>query len=397
MLEVLDLFREKGTLDELGIGSIRDTFADRFFPAISTIQTRARYFLFVPWIYQALERDRISSARAAAHARHQQARLVESLKAGGEGPASGVIGIDAGPNLQRPPSLVYWSGLRRLGILEFAGSTEGYHAALDGFYARSRRPLRSDVDELVERAPHHWHPSLPAAPEDLLSSTTLALRREDADFLAEHIRHHVGDSLLGRCLTSQIGRVRTAKAIWELSGLENLDRVLRQDIEDARRFALLMEGAVLTYNLMLAEAAEAAGIVAADSLVPTFRGELAPWSEEMKGDRAALRSWDRQAMWTRLRLLNPRLPLGAQHFAEQWISAATLAPDSVMDDEGIRRIIALRERHLKHGLARLSNPRALERWSGRSGSGRLSYRWLPVARQILMDILDGQGRQPGEA
>ena len=102
-------------------------------------------------------------------------------------------------------------------------------------------------------------------------------------------------------------------------------------------------------------------------------------------------------MWTRLRLLNPRLPLGAQHFAEQWISAATLAPDSVMDDEGIRRIIALRERHLKHGLARLSNPRALERWSGRSGSGRLSYRWLPVARQILMDILDGQGRQPGEA
>ncbi len=58
MLEVIDLFREKGTLDELGIGSIRDTFADRFFPAISTIQTRARYFLFVPWLYQALERER---------------------------------------------------------------------------------------------------------------------------------------------------------------------------------------------------------------------------------------------------------------------------------------------------------------------------------------------------
>src|SRR5688572_19144376 len=45
MLEVIELFREKGTLDELGIGSIRDTFADHFFPGISTIQTRARYFL----------------------------------------------------------------------------------------------------------------------------------------------------------------------------------------------------------------------------------------------------------------------------------------------------------------------------------------------------------------
>ena len=95
MLEVIDLFREKGTLDELGIGSIRDTFADRFFPAISTIQSRARYFLFVPWLYQSLERDRVPSARAWPHARGLQAKLVDSLKTGGEGPAAGLIGIDA--------------------------------------------------------------------------------------------------------------------------------------------------------------------------------------------------------------------------------------------------------------------------------------------------------------
>jgi hypothetical protein len=42
MLEVVGLFREKGTLDELGIGSIRDTFADLFCPGTSTIETRAR-------------------------------------------------------------------------------------------------------------------------------------------------------------------------------------------------------------------------------------------------------------------------------------------------------------------------------------------------------------------
>ena len=32
MMEVVNLFREKGTLDELGIGTIRDTFAERLFP-----------------------------------------------------------------------------------------------------------------------------------------------------------------------------------------------------------------------------------------------------------------------------------------------------------------------------------------------------------------------------
>ena len=37
MLEVIDLFREKGTLDELGIGSIRDTFAR---PASASAEAR---------------------------------------------------------------------------------------------------------------------------------------------------------------------------------------------------------------------------------------------------------------------------------------------------------------------------------------------------------------------
>ncbi len=51
MLDVVHMFQEKDTRDELGIGIIRDAFADYFFPGTSTIQTRARYMLFVPWIY----------------------------------------------------------------------------------------------------------------------------------------------------------------------------------------------------------------------------------------------------------------------------------------------------------------------------------------------------------
>lgn len=54
MLDAVDLFSEKGTRDEMGIGAVRDAFADLFFPGTSTIQTRARYFLFVPWIYGSL-------------------------------------------------------------------------------------------------------------------------------------------------------------------------------------------------------------------------------------------------------------------------------------------------------------------------------------------------------
>ena len=55
VLELVSALTEPGTLDELGIGTIRDTIADRLFPGTSTIQTRARYFLFIPWILQIVE------------------------------------------------------------------------------------------------------------------------------------------------------------------------------------------------------------------------------------------------------------------------------------------------------------------------------------------------------
>jgi hypothetical protein len=41
---VLDLLATPGVLDELGIGVVLVSFADRIFPGISTIQTRAKYF-----------------------------------------------------------------------------------------------------------------------------------------------------------------------------------------------------------------------------------------------------------------------------------------------------------------------------------------------------------------
>lgn len=63
MLDVINLFRQKDTRDELGLGVVRDVFADILFPGTSTTQTRARYFLFVPWIYHDLERRRRASGR----------------------------------------------------------------------------------------------------------------------------------------------------------------------------------------------------------------------------------------------------------------------------------------------------------------------------------------------
>ena len=50
VLDVINLLQEPGAVDEIGIGLIRDAFANLFFPGTSTVQTIAKYFLIVPYI-----------------------------------------------------------------------------------------------------------------------------------------------------------------------------------------------------------------------------------------------------------------------------------------------------------------------------------------------------------
>jgi hypothetical protein len=58
MLDAVDLFQQRDTRDELGVSSIRDALSDLLSPGTSTIQTRTRYFFFVPWMYLHFEKRR---------------------------------------------------------------------------------------------------------------------------------------------------------------------------------------------------------------------------------------------------------------------------------------------------------------------------------------------------
>lgn len=46
------MFTQRGSRNELGIGQLRDGISDALFPGTSTLHTRARYLLFVPWSFQ---------------------------------------------------------------------------------------------------------------------------------------------------------------------------------------------------------------------------------------------------------------------------------------------------------------------------------------------------------
>jgi hypothetical protein len=383
MLSVVDLFREKGTVDELGLGTIRDAFADRLFPGTSVLQTRTRYWLFVPWLYLRLEATRTKSADADAVARRLQGELVRALKAGGE--TAGVIGIDVGDRVLRPPSFAYWAGLARYGILQFPGSTARYHASLDYFYRTAGgRRSEGDESELIDPGRRNWHAGLPPAPADLLQQTTFSLNRAEAEYLRERFVTMADGSMLAWALQHPAD-LSGRDAPWAHPRLDEAPADLRRVIDEGERFSLVMYGAVLIYNLAMAELAASRGHHHAE-LVDRYRAAYQDWQIGRVGPRLdELRAWDRGGLWSLIDGLLHGRASRTRAFAERWMSEVLADPPGALDDRAVRDLIAAREREMKGQLARLHNPRALERWSGQSGVYQLTYRWFQ-GRTILEDI-----------
>jgi hypothetical protein len=382
MLDVIELFGERTTRDELGIGGIRDAFADLLFPGTSTIQTRAKYFLFVPWIYLILQGKHTPAASIATKARKLETELITALMAEDE---SGVIGGRAKENLQRLPSSIYWQGLHDWGIRLFVGSQQEYHRSVDVFYVRrnayraSRAEFEGESQGEAGRA--NWHSGVPDIPADFPRVATFSLRRAEAEYLRERILSHCDKSLLAVLVRERIDVEGIAFA-WDLQ--EPLPPELKSQIEHGRNFSEAMLGAQLLYNLMLAERRGLA------EKIEDFQSRLHLWWETIEERALARRDWDRRRFWHIVRQGNPRVPHRAKAFVTSWLDIALHASrlDQVVESQQPRDLIEQREVQLKHGLARLRNQRALELWPGAAGDRQLDFRWTS-AQWISQDIVNG--------
>jgi len=142
---VLDLFSEQGTVDELGIGSLRDTISNALFPGTSVLHTRMRYVMFIPWIYRELE-SWGTGYDVAHHARELEIQLIDALAESDD--TAGVIGIDAGANLARLASNAYWALLVHWGLFMPARPQSWYHRNFDELLSR-RANVESEGSGLV--------------------------------------------------------------------------------------------------------------------------------------------------------------------------------------------------------------------------------------------------------
>ena len=155
----------------------------------------------------------------------------------------------------------------------------------------------------------------------------------------------------------------------------------QSELEHAKNFSLVMFGAAMLYNLMLAEKKRD------EQRISEYSSELDNWAEEIEESWLTLRAWSRSAFWTMLRETGARITLPTELFINVWLDRALSSkPSGINSSKNARILIIERERTLKRGLARLDNPRALDLWRGASGRYRLDYRWNRPVTQILADI-----------
>jgi hypothetical protein len=172
-----------GVRDEVGFLTIHQRYADRFFPGTSVLHTRARYAIFVPWLFEDLA-GTVGPA-ATRELRERERVLAGRLSAAGQ---TQVIGGRVYPKpSSQPPSTVYWNALAVWGLLRSRPDGRTISRAQAHHLLKS---MRSGTDDDGQPLLHSAPPflPLPTRPNGWDAGTiTLQLTPAEAAFLRERL------------------------------------------------------------------------------------------------------------------------------------------------------------------------------------------------------------------
>lgn len=391
MREIVNLFSERESRDELGIGQVRDALSDALWPGTSTLFTRARYFLFIPWCYRAAAEARHDVDKAAALADRNERLLIGALKAADE--TDGVIGGTVGMAVKNLPSALYWGGMRAHGILSNPTLSRDDTVAAEVDRVRARRLTTVQYEDEVASAWHDggFHPTLPPAPDEFPTQVPdgFDMPHDEAAWLRDRMLASSPGTMLEYGLQHRPDG--DSDVPWTDTVLAGAEGERARVLDDARRFSVLMNSASLVYNLLLAEAYEDAGFDRVESPVDDYRERLDQWAAtpNLEHDIA---TWDRGEFWRRVFQENPNVNIRSRRFVDGWLNLLHAADlSAIAENEEARTFIAGREREHKRSQARLVNRRLLQSWLGAAGSRPLVYRWTQM-RPIFHDIHDGLER-----
>ena len=397
---VIDLLASPGVVDELGIGTIRDSFSDTLFPGISTIQTRAKYFPTLPRIFRDYKQLRVNDRRRlplAEYLKQQENRCMTFLKQNHKNdPQYGIIGasfVGMRGEVQRKPSSVYWNGLRVFGLIKttlslqefvrkFANPTAPLHDLV-----RGTGEDKGDDPDAVEN--DFRTVNTPSYVENWQEQLTLHLSFAEATFLARQMETRVPQSLLGQVLMDDNIRKTFVELPdnWTFTDfcdacpfLDKLSSELRRTLLGARDFWQLLKGAHIRYNVLLQRQH---GTVQKRE---EFEQQWTEWCEQIV--HFPWERWDTQMIWDLAQRHRRQIREFTKRFVRKWID---LIKNGTSDLATLDALVVQQETLNKKGRAKLK-PNADERVKDRVGIESLDYRYTQ-SRTIIMDIHLGLTRE----
>ena len=266
VLDVMNLLQEQGAVDEIGIGLVRDAFANLFFPGTSTVQTVAKYFLIVPYVLKEATEGRygndLNKILRRIDLEEKECGKLLMQNCPGE---DGIIGRRVLPKnwVARKPSNIYWNGIRTYGICtqdltipellkaSIILQAQKKTSALGNKGDDTTDSERDDADAGKEVATQLF-----SVPDDYYADwrtdLSIQLTVSEAAFLRKMIETSVSASLLGYLLRNNIDVTKydSFEAIYEDLGA-TVPAELARTMKLACDFNRLVYTARVRYNYIL--------------------------------------------------------------------------------------------------------------------------------------------------
>ncbi len=389
ILSVLELLSEKGTLDELGIADIRDGFSNRFFPGTSTIQTRAKYFLIVPYSLKQLEKIGESNPyKVLKELDKIERECAKSLFRKNE-KEDGLIGINALKRhswVKRTPADIYWAGLRRYGIftgenlslseyVKISCVTKTEKDGLKKLGNRHDNAEENDCDDknagdLSER--QFW--KIPIYRDNWMDDLSMKLTYEEACFLKEQIIVSCKGTMIAYILENNITE------FLECSSFQDMVRItdrfpddMREDYKLAYDFSQFAYVTRIIYNLIVSEGRNMDAVFEFERLKPDFSN---------------ISNIDVDYIFERLRIFgNPNLRVFLKQCKTYMQSG---------DIEKLKECISSREIRLKQKSRAKTYHHGEFNDNDWFGGKELDYRFSN-AKRIIKDIMESEGKYNAES
>lgn len=381
VLGVLDSLTEQGTLDELGIAPIRDGFADIFFPGTSTLQTHAKYFLLVPYACKDIERSDVTDFAKAQDTLYQIERLTAELLRKNSPDELGIIGgdyVNRREWVKRPPSVLYWAGLRRLGILsgnlslsEYLKATCALKRDKDALKKLGNRNDKEDCDDKdagVTQSVRFF--SMPTYRADWKEHLTVKLTKDEAEFLKNKIRLSAPNSLFVYLLDAKNPEFFNCDSFATVSSIVD-DEKLKADCEMAVGFSNFLYVLRVVYNVVISAGENERANAKIEELQPFM---------------TSYANIDVDAIFKRVSSVNERILYNGK-LRDFLIDCKKAMAQANVDE--LKALVTKRERSIK-GPARAKTMNASSVYADKWVGGEyLDYR-LGRVQQLLKDIFDGE-------